>query len=338
MKGVEPSINDVARAAGVSTATVSRALRGLPNVSAATAAKVKQVAEQLGYSASPAAVSLASGATRNIVIVCSQLNMWFTSNVCEAIVRAAQDEGFTASLLCLGKGSLHEAGAGQRRRVEAAKLRRRADAVIVVALPLLAGELAELQALNVPVVFVGPAVTGQACVHIDEYDTARKATSYLLGRGHQTIAHLTGPADDDAEEGPPLLRLRGYVDALAAAGIEVDYELIAHCDYDREAARSAARDLLRTRPDTSAILGFSDVHAAGALAAAADLDLRVPADIAIMGIDGSELSEVLALTSLAQDPVLQGEAAVSLALDMLTGAPVPEQNVFPTTLIERESV
>lgn len=310
-------------------------MRGLSNVNPATAERVRRAAAELGYSASPAAASLATGATRTIAIVCSQLNTWFVANVCQAIVRAAHNEGFTTSVLALGVGTLTEAREGTRAPVQAAKLRRRADAVIVVGLPLLPGEQAELSGLSIPVIFVGPAVPGQASVHIDEYDSARQATQFLLSKGHRTIAHITGPADDDTESGPPHLRLRGYIDALAAAGIAPDYELVAHCDYTRDAARKATRDVLRTRPDTTAILGFSDIQAAGALAGAADLGLAVPGDVAIMGIDGSELADALGLTTLSQDPTQQGEAAVTLALDLLTGAPVPDNIVFPTSLLER---
>ena len=329
---MEPSINDVARAAGVSTATVSRALRGLANVSAPTAKKVQAAARELGYAVSPAASSLASGATRNIAIVCSQLNMWFTSHVCEAIARGAIEAGFTVSMLCLGGGSLHDATEGERDRLSVSRLRRRADAVIVVALPLLGGEADELRSLGVPLVFVGPAVTGEASVHIDEAATAREATEYLLNRGHRVIAHLTGPHDDDAEAGPPQLRLEGYLDALARAGIDADYSLVAHCSYDQDAARIAARDLFRTRPDITAIVGFSDLHAAGAYAAARELGRDVPEDVAIVGIDGSTVADVLMLTTVVQDPAAQGESALSLALEMITGAPVPERVIFPTRL------
>ncbi|MDO5700803.1 MAG: LacI family DNA-binding transcriptional regulator [Bowdeniella nasicola] len=332
---MEPSISDVAAEAGVSAATVSRALRYLPNVNEQTAERVRRVAAQLGYAASPAAASLATGVTRTIALVCSRLNTWFVSEAVEAIVRSARDEGFTTAVFSMGMGSRVGQGADARLPVRARRLKRRADAVIVCGLPVDAGEIAELERLEVPLVFLGHTSPDHIAVHIDERATAREATEYLLARGHRTIGHVTGPGDDDSETAPPLLRLRGYEDALKGASVGPDYELVAHCAYSREAARVATRDLLRTRPDITALLGFSDLQCAGILAAAADLGRRVPEDLAVIGIDGSELSEVLGLTTMAQDPAAQGESALSLALEALTGSPVPHEILFPATLIER---
>lgn len=331
-----PAIGDVAARAGVSAATVSRALRGVGNVQPDTAARVRQAAEELGYIASPVAASLATGSTRTIALLCSQATAWFVAHVSEAIMRAAREEGFSTLVFTLGMGAYDGHYASSRLPVNSQLLAGRADAVIVVGVPLDAGEVAELQTLGVPLVFVGPAQPGLPSVHIDERATAHAAVSHLLTQGHRVIGHVTGPAAD-TEVGPPYLRLRGYAEALQAAGIGVDYDLIAHCDYTRESARQACRDLLRTRPDTTAILGFSDVQAAGALAAVADVGRAVPDDVAVMGIDGSLLAEALSMTTMAQPVVQQGEVAVSLALEALTGGPVPEDVVFDTTLLVRET-
>ncbi|MBC7291723.1 MAG: LacI family DNA-binding transcriptional regulator, partial [Actinotalea sp.] len=165
-------IDDVARAAGVSTATVSRALRGLPNVNAETRDRVQRVAEELGYVASPSAASLASGRTRTIGLISPFINRWFFSNVIEGAERALRSQGFDVLLYTFEI----DRDAGRHYRVDPAVLRRRVDGILVVGLPLEEDEVRALQGLGRPIVCVGWGGYGIVTVRLDDRGTAKEAT------------------------------------------------------------------------------------------------------------------------------------------------------------------
>ncbi len=325
-------IEDVARVAGVSTATVSRALRGLPNVSAGTRERVREAAAALGYVPSPSAASLASGRTRTIGLLTPWVNHWFFSNVIEGAERALRAEGFDALLY-----TFEVSRSAPRRRVDPDVLRRRVDGVLVVGLPLDPGEVDALQALGHPMIFIGTGVEGRTTVRLDDVTTAREATQHLIGLGHRCIGHVTGSPDDVTPYSPPIARRDGWRLALRAAGLTPDPELEVHGHFDVEGGRESARTLLRRRPDVTAVFAASDEMAMGVMMAARDLGLRVPEDLSVIGIDGHDLGELVGLTTMAQPALEQGATAATLLLEMVTGAPVPPSVVYPTVLVRRRS-
>lgn len=325
-------IDDVARVAGVSTATVSRALRGLPNVSAATRERVREAAASLGYVASPSAASLASGRTRTIGLLTPWVNHWFFSNVIEGAERALRSEGFDALLY-----TFEISRDAPRRRVDPDVLRRRVDGVLVVGLPLDAAEIGALQALGHPIIFIGTGGTDRVTVRLDDVGTAREATEHLIGLGHRWIGHVTGSPDDVSPFAPPMARREGWRQALREAGLSPEPDLEVHGHFDVDGGRESAHELLRRRPEVTAIFAASDEMAMGVILAARDLGLRVPEDLSVIGVDGHDLGELVGLTTMAQAALEQGATAATLLLDMITGAPVPPAVVYPTTLIDRGS-
>ena len=190
-------MDEVARLAGVSTATVSRALRGLPNVSSATRERVLEAAQSIGYVVSPTASRLASGRTSTIALITPWVNHWFFSNAIEGAERALRAEGFDALLHIFDSSRAHP-----RTRLEVASLRRRVDGVIVLGLPLDEEEVARLDDLGLPVVFVGTGAPGQVTVRLDDEHVGALATEHLLGLGHRSIAHLTGSGDNGGPSAP----------------------------------------------------------------------------------------------------------------------------------------
>ncbi|WP_149203182.1 LacI family DNA-binding transcriptional regulator [Actinotalea subterranea] len=325
-------IDDVARAAGVSTATVSRALRDLPNVNKTTRERVRTVAAQLGYVASPSAASLASGRTRTIGLISPWISRWFFSNVIEGAEGTLRAHGFDV-LLYTFDGRRRTSGA----RVDADVLRRRVDGILVVGLPLAEEEVESLLGLGHPLVCIGWGGFGQVTVRLDDRATARAATEHLIGLGHRRIAHITGAADDVALWSPPVDRAAGWRDALVAAGIGVDPRLEAHGDFDVAGGRASMRALLLRAPDVTAVFAASDEMAMGAILALRDAGLRVPQDVSVIGVDGHDLGELVGLTTMAQPASDQGAMAARLVLDMIAGVPTPNQTVVPTRLLERSS-
>lgn len=326
------SIDDVARAAGVSTATVSRALRGLPNVSEATRERVRTAALGLGYVASPSAVSLASGRTRTIGLLTPWISHWFFSNVIEGAERALRAEGFDALL-----HTFEVSRRMPRLRVDPDVLRRRVDGILVVGLPLDDSEVQSLVSLGRPMIFIGSGVSGQVTVRLDDLATARKATEHLIGLGHRRIGHIGGAPDDVTPFSPPVFRRQGWIAALEAAGIPVEPALEVHGHFDLDGGRESLHLLLRQVPDLTAVFAASDEMAMGAILAARDLGLRVPEDLSVVGIDGHDLGVLVGLTTMAQPAFEEGANAARLLLQMIAGAPVLKDVVYQTELVMRGS-
>lgn len=327
-----PSIDDVARAAGVSTATVSRALRGLPNVSLATRERVCEVAAELGYVASPSAASLATGRTRSIGLLTPWVTRWFFAQVIEGAERELRSHGFDALLF-----TLDEDHGRVRHPVDTRLLRRRVDGILVVGVPMSADEAAGIAGLGRPVVFVGTAPPGQVAVRLDDEGTAAAATRHLLQLGHRRIAHLTGDPADTLPWSPPVLRRAGWRRALAEAGVPAEDAAEVYGSFGVEGGRASMHALLDRAPDVTAVFAASDEMAMGAILAARERGRRVPEDLSVIGIDGHRLGELVGLTTMAQEAFAQGACAAGLLLTLLAGAAVPAETVFRTALVERSS-
>lgn len=306
-------IDEVARRAGVSTATVSRALSGNGHVSPATKLKVKAAALEMGYVVSSNASSLASGRMKNIGVVVPFLNRWFFSSVVEGAQKALLHNGYDLTLYNL-------TGGGEERRsvFEHFLLRQRVDAVIAISLELTESEVARLHALGKPLVGVGGPITGVRTLTIDDVAVARLATEHLLALGHRRIAHIGGNKDFDLDFHLPTNRRFGYEAAMEAAGIGTAPELFQPADFTIRGGYQAAKQLLgspHNRP--TAIFAASDEMAIGSILAARDLGLIVPRDVSVIGIDDHELADFFGLSTIAQFPQGQGATAVEILMDQL---------------------
>jgi LacI family transcriptional regulator, repressor for deo operon, udp, cdd, tsx, nupC, and nupG len=310
-------IDEVAKLAGVSTATVSRALSGRGHVSPASKAKVEDAAAQLGYVVSSNASSLASGRTRNIGVVIPFLNRWFFSSVLEGAQQALLRHGYDLTLYNLS-------GDGRERSsvFEHFLLRQRVDAVIAVSLELTEHEVERLHDLGKPLVGVGGPIPGVRTLTIDDVAVARLATEHLIGLGHRRIAHIGGDLEFDLDFHLPTNRRLGYEAALRAAGVEPDPALFAPADFTIAGGYHAAKQLLGAPHDQpTAIFAASDEMAIGCILAARDLGMSVPRDVSIIGIDDYDLSDFFGLSTVAQFPRGQGQKAVEILMEQLEPGP-----------------
>ncbi|MEH6781859.1 MAG: LacI family DNA-binding transcriptional regulator [Rhodoglobus sp.] len=330
------SIEDVARRAGVSTATVSRALSGNGPVSAKAREKVADAANALGYVVSSSASSLASGRTKNVGLMVPYLARWFFTAAVEGAQQALMRHGYDVTLYNLSGGT------AERDSVfEVSLQRQRIDGIIAIALELSPQESATLHALGKPVVGVGGPLEGIRTLTLDDIAISRLATEHLLSLGHTRIAHMGGSETYDLDFHIPTNRRVGYEMALREAGIEPKPEYFSGADFTIEGGYHAAKQLLgdpRDRP--TAIFAAADEMAIGCILAARDLGLVVPRDISIVGIDGHELSAFFGLTTIAQYPGAQGEHAVDILLNELRPgkhAEVPENIPLDYDLIVRSS-
>ncbi|MCW4456744.1 LacI family DNA-binding transcriptional regulator [Microbacterium sp. MPKO10] len=316
-------IDEVAQRAGVSTATVSRALSGRGYVSDATRERVQGAASELGYVVSSTASGLASGRTRNIGVVVPLLSHWYFSSVVEGAETALLRRGYDTTLYNLTGGD------AERRSVFTQfLLRKRVDAVIAINLELTVDEVRALHDLNKPLVGIGGPIPDVPTLALDDLEVARLATSHLTGLGHRRIGHIGGEREFDVDFHLPTTRRQGYEAALVDAGIPVEGSLLQPADFTMNGGYIAAKQLLgspRDRP--TGIFAASDDMAIGAILAARDLGLVVPRDVSIVGVDDNQLAPFFNLTTIAQFPRNQGEMAVNLLL-----AELGEETTKPSDL------
>ncbi len=326
-------IADVAQAAGVSTATVSRALRGLPNVSAQTRARVEQVAAELGYIADRSASRLASGRTLAVAVIAPYPERWFFATAISAVENELRAAGMDALLVGLTPPGV------PREAFRPGALRGRVDAVIVLTVPLTGRELDELRSLDLPTVFVGASVGGSMSVRIDDARVAALAMEHLLALGHRRIAYIGGDPTQRLNFTTPADRRAGWLSSLREAGIEPASDWEHPGDFTAVGGALAVERLLALDPVPTAIFAASDEMAIGAMIRAQRLGLNLPGDLSIVGVDGHDLSELLGLTTVEQPVAEQAARAARMVLeDLRTGRSFGgEHVVMPVRLAVRDS-
>ncbi len=320
----------VAQRAGVSTATVSRALRGLPNVSEPTRQRVLAAARELDYVVSPTASRLASGQTRSVGVVAPYLGRWFFGQVlsgAEEVLRAA---GYDVLLYALPDDAARTAFFARL------PLRRRVDAVLVLTLPMDQAEVDQLLGLQVPIGSVGVPAPGICCVGIDDGAAARMAVTHLVNLGHEAIALIGGGPSEPIHFTVPHDRLGGYRAAMRDAGLPVPDGYEADGGFTYAGGEAAMAGLLALPDPPTAVFAESDEMAMGALRAIRRAGLRCPEDISVIGFDDHELAELVELTTIAQPVAEQGRLAARLLLERIAGAEVLDRQL-PTRLVLRST-
>ena len=325
-------IKAVAARAGVSTATVSRAMRGLPNVTPGTRERVLRAARELGYWPSPAARSLASGRTRSIGLLTPWVHRWFNSHVIDGAERELRAHNFDVLLHTFNLDAEEN-----RAPLDAAALSRRVDGVLVVGIVLTDAELERLAGLGVPIVFIGPGPSGAHRVFVDDDAAIAGAAGHLAELGHRVVAHVGGRSEGRPEWSPPVRRRRSFLRAAAEHGFDDGAGLFVQGNFTSSAGRRAVQELLGRRRDLTGIVVDSDEMAFGVLAELQAAGLKVPGDVSVISVDGVEVGELLGLTTMAQDAFSQGVAGARMILDLIAGnSPAPDV-IFSPHLIARSS-
>ena len=326
------TIDDVARTAGVSTATVSRALRGLPHVHERTRAVVHRTASDLGYVPSKSAATLATGRTRTVGVLTPHVAKWWFAQAIEALEDELRASSYDLLLLAVPR-----AAAGRRPAFDPEQLRQRVDAVAVLSVPLTGGELDGLRRLHLPLAFLGASVSGAMSVRVDDVGVGRTATEHLLALGHIRIGHIGGDPEEAWNVHAFVDRRAGWMSALRAAGLSPDHDLDVSGALTVAGGRAAMSGLLALEQPPTAVFVASDEMAFGALTAVRDAGLRTPQDVSVVGVDDHELAELFGLTTVRQSVEEQGRAAARMLLSTLAGTPAHsnEHLLLPTTLLQR---
>jgi len=324
-------MEDIAREAGVSTATVSRALRGLPNVDPVTRAKVQSVAERLDYVVSPAASRLASGRAGSIAVISPFVARWYFATVLSGVERVLQRSDLDLLLFSVGDPS-------ETHRVPPhRKLRRRVDAFLIIALEAASPDLRELFEFDLPITLIGSQREGVASVSIDDVVGGRTATQHLINLGHRRIAIISGrqlPSPFTPERD----RYRGYLEALESAGLTPEPGFVTHGYFTVEGGADAMTSLLALPEPPTAVFAISDEMAFGALRALRRHGLQAGRDVSIVGFDGHDMADLLDLTTVVQPVEELGAQAARALLDrVLDPSSEPRQVQLATKLVVRGS-
>ena len=322
------TITDVARVAGVSVATVSKVINGRYGVAATTIAHVMSVVADLGYETSLVASSLRRTRTNVIGILVAEFEP-FSTELLKAIAAANNGTGY--ELLAYSGPNSDENRVGWELRSLSRLAGTLIDGAIIVTPTVL------MPNTSIPVVAIDPH-TGQggpSTVGSDNVAGARSATEYLISLGHRRIAHIRGRTDLESAN----LRELGYRQSLEAAGIPFDPDLIRDGNYRAPQTDDAARELLTSASRPTAIFAANDQSAIRVLAVAAELGIRVPQDLSVIGFD--DVPEAAAatppLTTMAQPLVQMGALALEILLELLGGEDVARHVHLPAALVVRAS-
>jgi DNA-binding LacI/PurR family transcriptional regulator len=307
------SIKDIARLAQVSHPTVSRALQNSPLVNAATAARIRKIAEDAGYRASAVARGLVTRRTRTIGLVVTTVADPFAAEAACGVEQAANELGYAVFL------ANSNADPGRERRVVQELAERRVDGIIVTSSRVGAEYLPLLAKLNVPMVLVNDQYPGEFVhsVMIANQEGTRVVVGHLIALGHRRIGYVGDRSgyQSDAE------RLEGYKQALAAAGIEFVPELAVEGDGRPEAAVKAMNKLLDMESPPTAVCCYNDMTALGAMKAIRKRGLRVPDDISVTGFDDLFFAAYLdpPLTTIRQPMRQMGRMAMENLFKLMSG-------------------
>ncbi|MCW2601086.1 MAG: transcriptional regulator, LacI family [Frankiales bacterium] len=292
------------------------------------------MAAELGYVVSRTASTLASGRTLTVALITPFPGRWFFAQAIAAVESELRRNGYDALLV-----GLAQPADGHREVFEPETLRGRADAVVVLTVPLTGHELDGLRRLGLPTVFVGASVAGAMSVRIDDVAVGRTATEHLLQLGHTRIAHVGGDPNELLNFTARADRRAGWMAALRHSGIEPDPAYDVSGMFTAEGGRAAGERLLSLPDPPTAVFAGSDEMAYGVLAAARDRSLRVPEDLSVVGVDGHDLADLVGLTTVEQPVDRQGALAAQLALAAAGGQQARHQEhvVMPVRLVLRRT-
>jgi LacI family transcriptional regulator len=339
MKYEAITIKDIAKALGLSTSTVSRALRGSYEISAETRKLVLEYAEKLNYRPNPIAQSLKEKRSRSIGIVVCEIANNFFSQVINGIESVAYKKGYYVII-----SQSHESF--EREVANTQYLASRSVDGLLISLSTETTDLSHLSKLHdkgLPIVFFD-RITEEMLTHkviANNFNGAYQATEHLIRSGFKRIAHLTiSPHLSITKE-----RLAGYKAALADNRIPFDESLIKYCKYGglHEEEMDQAVESLLTQPNKpDAIVAASDKLSTGCLAALAKKKVRVPEDIGLVGFTNSLLTDIFhpALTSVRQPAFEMGQVAMEMLIQIIESKhPITkfETRVLNTELTVRSS-
>jgi DNA-binding LacI/PurR family transcriptional regulator len=330
---VTVTIKDIARSAGVSHPTVSRALHDDPLVAAETAARIHRIAAELGYVPSATARSLKTNRSRVLGVIVNRISDPFYSEVLDGIQDVLHAAGYSLFLA----SSNHNLDRG--KAIARAMAERRVDGLIVCSMFVSTSVRMELSAFGAPLVVVHNRDTdtgGHAIYHDDRYGS-RQMTRHLIDLGHKRIAFVGNARGGRETED----RLTGFSEEMHDAGLSVPPEYVVHAPTGQlTSAPQAVQPLLDSPLQPTALVCFNDMIAIGAMQRLQQAGWSVPADCSVVGFDNISFSNFVTppLTTFNQPKYLLGEEAAHMMLQLLTAKARKESTESPNIVTMRGEI
>ena len=330
MPNSRPTIRDVARQAGVSHQTVSRVINGSEGVLPETRALVETAIEQMGYRPNAIARSMARGQTRTLACISPNLTDFTFASVIEGAEVEARQHGY---FMLSSSASDPEAF---RELVDELVGHRRVDGLIVI--NPYSDERFEYTPKDFPLVFIGASAHEKniCSVSLDDEKVAYEATRHLIVLGHTKIALVTGPMEEDCSQD----RAEGYRRAMSEAGIAFDESMVIEGDWSATSGQDALLSFVKQGRVPTAVFAQNDRMAMGVLRAARDMNIKVPTQLAVIGVDDMPLSSYFdpPLTTMRQDMPRIGQEATRMLLDIIQKkSPTVHDLKLPAELVVRQS-
>ncbi|WP_324716592.1 LacI family DNA-binding transcriptional regulator [Carboxydochorda subterranea] len=320
------TLRDIAREAGVSINTASRALTGKPDVSDKTRRLVQAVADRLDYRPNQLARGLRQRKTATIGVVVADLANPFFAEVAEGIERTAAGEGYSIIVANTEENEERE------RRAVHTLVERQVDGILIAPTQSSDASIRYLLQRRIPVVLLArffehlqvPAVIN------DDREGARLAVRHLIQRGHRDILYLNGPPYNSSAR----LRLSGYQDALQEAGIPFRSSLVISTDARAAGGYAAIQQALAAGLPFTAVFCFSDYVSFGAIRALRQARLGIPKDVAVMGYDDIDLAGLVepALSTVHIAKTRLGQVAARMLMGMMEPSGKQAERVGVTVL------
>jgi len=329
-----PTIRDVAALAGVSHQTVSRVINGEDSVRPQTRARVLKTIEEINYVPSPLARGLLANRTHCIGMVTTDVSDHSFAEAVAGAEKEARRRGYYLMVASVEE-TAPEDGSGYLRLL----LERRIEGLIVARAHGVSDQLVAADDAGIPIVTIGPQVGDHSAVDVDNEGAAREAVAHLLGRGHRSIAMVTGPADWPAVQH----RIKGYEAAHQEWGATATAGLVEHAvDWSPMSGQAATARLLARGGTFSALFAHSDLLALGAVRELRGHGLHVPRDVSVVGFDDVEVAAFVdpPLTTVRQPMHEVGALAASLVIGEGTQRVRGRRrsHLLPATVVARESV
>ncbi len=333
------SIRDVAKTAGVSVSTVSRALNGYTDVSEKTKNKIQKTVQQLGYVPNQSAKNLSSKNTKNIALIVfdlykvDKLNE-FTTNILRGVYEYANERGSTLATYGISE--------------EMQKNKKLADmcseyslsGVILMGLKMQDKYLKEARTLRIPCVTIDVKVEGKntATIMTDDITAFEEITDYVLDHGHKKVVLIKGKEEAEVT----LNRFLGFKKSVERHGIDLQNIEIINCHFDQGEAFEKTIDYLKKngKREATAFICMSDLMALGVSRAMLECGYSIPEDFSVTGFDGIYALDYInpGITTIDQNIIEKGYVGVRVLNDMLEGKEVQDNIFVPHKLVIRESV
>lgn len=324
------TIKDVAKLAGVALSTASYALSGDSKVSAETKEKVLEAARQLNYQKNGFAMDLKRSRTNTIALILTDLSGPYYSE----LIRSIQDVTLSHSYDLIACSSM----GGKDSTAVRFLLEKRVDGAIVLAHNITDEILQAAAGSRFPIVVMDRLIAGEGLINVvvDGEQGGYSATRYLLEKGHNTIAYISGPANSYNNT----LRYQGYLRAMHEAGLEEKAKWKLSGSFIRDGGYKATKMMLMQGELPSAVFYANDEMAVGGMKALEEGGISVPDEISVIGFDDIQLAEYIQppLTTIRQPMYESGSLAGHLLFQKLYGETVNDFYKLKIELIERKSV